>query len=64
MNVQLLGNSCADYGTAQLLEDPGESHLLVSLVREPEIQLLEETCADICPVAWELLCGLRDCPVA
>ena len=46
MNVQLLGNSCADYGTAQLLEDLGVSHLLESLVREPEIQLLEETCAD------------------
>jgi hypothetical protein len=54
------------YRNAQLLEDPGASLFLGSLVREPDFQLLEETCAD----GWNVqLLGsscadLQECPVA
>jgi hypothetical protein len=57
-----LGTLVRNYGITQLLEDPGASLLLENLVREPEVQLLKETCADKCPVAWELLCGFTGLP--
>ena len=37
-----LGTFVRIYGITQLLEDPGASLLLERLVREPEVQLLEE----------------------